>query len=189
MAADCAESDWADIRAGVEGDEEAYARLVARYQDRVFSQMWRFSRDPGVQEELAQEVFIEVYRSLKSFRGRAPFLHWIRRIATRVGYRYWKHEAKSRRLRDAIYNQPDRKWSEPGKLEPSEAAETLHELLSRLCAKDRLVLTLIYFEECDNREIATRMGWSENLVRVRAHRARRRLRKLLEEAGFGRQEQ
>ena len=152
----------------------------------VFRQMWRFTRDPGVQDELVQEVFIEVYRSLRNFKGRAPFLHWVRRIATRVGYRYWKQQARDKRLREAIESRPIDMQSSPESHEPSEAAERLHNLLGRLDPKDRLVLTLMYFEECDGREIAERTGWSATLVRVRAHRARQRLRKLLEESGFGR---
>ncbi|MBI4829966.1 MAG: RNA polymerase sigma factor [Candidatus Lindowbacteria bacterium] len=186
MEAVHAESDWADIRATLGGDEDAYARLVLRYQAQVFKQMWRFARDPDVQEELVQEVFIEVYRSLRSFKGRAPFLHWICRVATRVGYRYWKYEAKGRRLREAIEQQPIPEWAEPEDQAPSEAACCLYELLARLSTKDRLLLTLIYFEECDGKAIAERLGWSENLVRVRAHRARERLKKLLLETGVGR---
>ena len=68
---------------------------------------------------------------------------------------------------------------------PSEAAEALFELLRRLPDKDRLVLTLVYFEECSTAEAAERMGWSVTLVKVRAFRARHRLRALLEEAGHG----
>ena len=186
MEVDCTDSDHDDILASIKGDEDAYANLVVRYQAKVFNQMWRFTRDPNVLEELVQEVFIEVYRSLKSFKGKAPFLHWIRRIATRVGYRYWKHEARSRRLREEIERQSDWKRYSTENPEPSEAAEYLHNLLAQLPIKERLVLSLIYFEECNNREIAERTGWSEGLVRVRAHRARQRLKKLLENAGFGR---
>jgi RNA polymerase sigma-70 factor (ECF subfamily) len=180
------QTDWSDIRASLEGDESAYARLVERYQDRIFSQMWRFTRDPSVQEELVQEVFIDVYRSLKTFRGKAPFLHWIRRIATRVGYRYWKQEARRRRVEDAVESRLVDAAPSPEEESPSEAAERLHEILGRLRPKERLLLTLIYFEECDTREIAERTGWNVNLVRVGAHRARQKLKKLLEEEGFRR---
>ena len=74
--------------------EQAYARLVRRYQSEIADQMWRFSRQVSVAEELVQEVFVEAYFSLAKFRGQSPLLHWLRRIATRVGYRYWKHEAR-----------------------------------------------------------------------------------------------
>ena len=136
--------------------------------------------------ELVQDVFVEAYLSLGSFRGKAPFLHWLRRIATRVGYRHWKRRKREReRFADAsrqhlgalvVCEDPT----------PAEAAEHVHKLLEQLPAKDRLVLSLQYFEECDTSEIAERTGWSRTLVKVRAHRARRKLRNLLEEAGIGR---
>lgn len=186
MEAARTEPDWVDIRTSLDGDDTAYARIVERYQAQIFSQMWRFSRDPDVQQELVQEVFIEVYKSLKRFKGEAPFLHWIRRIATRVGYRYWKYEARRKRLSEALEREPLFGAHAPEEQEPSEAAESLHRLLARLRPRDRLVLTLMYFEDLSTREIAERIGWNENLVRVRAHRARQRLKKLLEQAGFGR---
>ena len=180
------ERDWPDIQASLEGDEAAYARLVERYQDRIFNQMWRFTRDPDIQEELVQEVFIDVYKSLRTFRGKAPFLHWIRRIATRVGYRHWKREARRRRVEEAVESRLVDAAPSPEEESPSEAAERLHEILGRLRPKERLILTLIYFEECDTTEIAERTGWNANLVRVGAHRARRKLKRLLEREGFRR---
>ena len=62
---------------------------------------------------------------------------------------------------------------------PPVAAEYLHELLATLKPKERLILTLFYFEDFNAEEIAERMGWSANLVRVRMHRARKRLGKKL----------
>ena len=59
-----------------------------------------FSRQPAVAEEMVQDVFVEAYLSLRGFRGSAPFAHWLQKIATRVGYRYWKRAGpptKSRR--------------------------------------------------------------------------------------------
>jgi len=73
----------------------------------------------------------------------------------------------------------------PAAPDPSEAAEYLYGLLDRLPPEDRVVLTLLYFEELDTREIARHMGWSRTLVKVRAYRARQKLRTMLGEAGFG----
>jgi DNA-directed RNA polymerase specialized sigma24 family protein len=55
------EMDQRDIAASLNGDGEAYARLVRHYQDQVAAQMWRFTRHPAVLEELVQEVFVEAY--------------------------------------------------------------------------------------------------------------------------------
>ena len=177
-------ADQADIAASLNGDEQGYARLVSRYEAVIATQMWRFTRDMSTHEELVQEVFVEAYTSLAGFRGHAPFEHWLRRIATRVGYRYWRKETRERDRRAAL-----EEWRRSAILpavdqSPSHAAECLFRLLETLPAKDRLVLTLFYFEGWDMAEIAEHVGWSRTLVKVRAHRARRKLRTLLEAEGF-----
>jgi RNA polymerase sigma-70 factor (ECF subfamily) len=180
------DSDLADIRATLEGDDRAYSGIVSRYQAQVFTQMWRFTRDRVEQEELVQEVFIEVFKSLGKFKGEAPLLHWIRRIATRVGYRFWERGARERRLRTAILREEAGPPDPPEDLSPSEAAERLHDLMARLVPRERLILTLIYFEECSIQEVADRMGWSATRARVEAHRARMKLKTILEKEGLGR---
>lgn len=176
--------DQTDIAAALRGDEAAFARIVARHQDAVAAQMWRFSRNHGTHRELVQEVFVEAYLGLRGYRGSAPFVHWLRRIATRTGLRHWRRQARDRGRREALARAaPDPgAWSTG---DSSEAAELLHTLLARLGPEDRLVLTLQYFDECDTREIAARTGWSRPAVKVRALRARRRLRALLEDLGIG----
>ncbi len=180
------EKDQLDIAASLNGDSEAYARLVQRYQDQVAAQMWRFTRDAAVLEELVQEVFIEAYLSLKGFRGRAPFLHWLRRVATRVGYRHWKSQVRKRDREEALTETRLKLAAAPADLPPFEAAEALYGMFAKLPAQDRLVLTLFYFDECDVNEIASRTGWNRTLIKVRLHRARKRLKALLNEAGIRR---
>jgi RNA polymerase sigma-70 factor (ECF subfamily) len=178
-------ADRADIASSLQGDQNGYARLVSRYESIIGMQMWRFTRDISAHEELVQEVFVEGYMSLAGFRGQAPFEHWIRRIATRVGYRYWRKESRDRDRRKAIENWRRTATTPATDQTPSLAAESLFQLLETLPPKDRLVLTLFYFEGWDMGEIADRVGWSRTLVKVRAHRARRKLRGLLEAQGFG----
>ena len=181
------EIDQGDIAASLNGDGEAYARVVRHYQDQVAAQMWRFTRDPAVLEELLQDVFVEAYLSLRGFRGRAPFLHWLRRVATRVGYRYWKSQVRKRDREEVLRETSLNLATAPEDPTPSEAAEALYGLLARLPPSDRLVLTLFYFAECDTNEIASRTGWNRTLVKVRLHRARKKLKALLNEAGIRRE--
>ena len=184
MAETVSEMDRRDIAASLNGDGAAYARLVQHYQGQVGAQMWRFTREPAVLEELVQEVFVEAYLSLKGFRGRAPFLHWLRRVATRVGYRYWKSQARKRDREEALTETSLNLAIAPEDLSSFEAAEALYGLFAKLPSQDRLVLTLFYFEECDTNEIASRTGWNRTLVKVRLHRARKKLKALLSEAGI-----
>ena len=182
------QTDLRDIRATLAGDGEAYSRLIYRYQNEISARMWLFSRDRGELEGLVHDVFVEAYVSLKSFKGKAPFSHWLNRIATRVGYRSWKKQ-KRRSEREVPlqdwdqFLQTDRQetWA------PREAAEMVHALLAQLRPRDRLVLTLMYLEELSVNEIAERTGWSKTMVKVQVHRARKRLKVLMVNLGIDRE--
>jgi len=174
--------DWSDVAASVQGDDEAYGRLVRRYEKPITSLLWRFTRDPVQCEELVQQVFVEAYFSLKTYRGDAPLLHWLRKIATRTGYRFWREKAKGPQETslpefDVL---EEIEAVEEDRIDPAEAATVLHTLLSRLSPDDRLVLTLLYFEECGTKEIAERMGWSRAKVKTQALRARRKMKEIAE---------
>jgi len=171
------QADTADVRRCLDGDQEAFRRLVERHQGRVASLMWRFSRDHETHAELVQDVFVEAWRSLPGYRAEAPFVHWLSRIATRVGYRFWRRRARDQRIRTVpLEDCPE--LSAPEQLEPSEAGELLHRLLAELSPRDRLVITLRYVEELSVEETAELTGWSRAMVKVQAWRARGRLLKL-----------
>jgi len=176
-------ADWADVQASLGGDQDAYARLVRRYQQTIGVTMWRFTRQRQLWEELVHDVFVEAYMGLNGYQGRAPFAHWLRRIATRVGYRYWKN--RRRREREVPLDETTAAASgvDHARSAQCAAAEAVHELLARLAPRDRLVMTLMYLEQCSVAEIADLTGWSESLVKVQAFRARRRLRRLWEAQG------
>lgn len=180
-------SDLEDVRLAGQGDGDAYRRLIERHQDHVARILWRFSRDRRVHEELVQDVFVESYLSLSHYRGAAPFEHWLTRIATRVGYRYWKEKARRQRTEAFDVQEWDQATDGDGiaeALEPDRAAELLHRVFEQLAPRDRLVLTLRYLEQCDVTETARRTGWTKTMVKVQTMRARGRLRKLLEQSGM-----
>ncbi len=175
--------DSEDIRQSREGDSDAYRRLVERYQDHVAQILWRFSRDRLVHEELVQDVFVEAYLSLNTYHGRAPLGHWLARIATRVGYRYWKEKARQRAVEPFRLEEWDQVADDDEmleRIEPDRAADILHRLLGQLPPRDRVVLMLRYIEGCDVAETARRTGWTKTMVKVQALRARNKLKKLVE---------
>lgn len=176
-----ARADWADVRRCLDGDEQAFLRLVERHQPRIAALMWRFSRDREEHVELVQDVFIEAWQSLPGYRAEAPFEHWLARIATRVGYRFWRRRASAERI-TSVPLEDCPQLAAPEQLEPSEAGELLHRLLQELSPRDRLVITLRYLEEHSVEETAKLTGWSQTMVKVQAWRARRRLQKLYERA-------
>jgi RNA polymerase sigma-70 factor (ECF subfamily) len=174
-------ADGSDIQASLGGDGDAYARLVRRYQQPIAAYMWRFTRNRCDWEELVHDVFVEAYLSLAGYQARSPLLHWLRRIATRVGYRYWKDRQRQRAHTAPLGDQSLATLASPDRSESAQqAGELVHALLSRLAPRDRMVMTLMYLESCTVAEIAERTGWSRSLVKVQAHRARKRLRKIFE---------
>ena len=178
QAADVA-LDVADVRLAQQGDGDAFERLVRRHQETVAAQMWRFTREPRLHAELVQDVFVNVWRSLRGFRGSAPFIHWLRKIAVRTGYAFWK-ERDARRDQVPLDAGIAATLAAPQAADAKHAAEAVHAVLGRLPPRDRLVLTLLHFDGRSVAESAQLLGWSEVMVKVQAWRARAKLKKLLE---------
>jgi len=171
------QSDSNNISAILNGNGDAFAELIRRYQNIITAKMWRFTRDKRQLEELVQDVFVEAYGSLRSFRQDSPFLPWLTKIAVRVGYRHWKKVATT--SKEVYLDELDEIIADNKEIKPSRAAEILHDLLDKLPSKDRLVLMLMYFERCSVSEIAELTGWSRIMVKVRLHRARGKLKSLI----------
>ncbi|MGA3067443.1 MAG: RNA polymerase sigma factor [Tepidisphaeraceae bacterium] len=167
-------ADRADISATLSGNGEAYRRIVQRHQQNLARQLRHFARGADL-EELVQEVFVQAYLSLRGFSGKAPFSHWLSRIATRTGYAWLK-----KRKRNAFAQLDEKSLTAPPAAEGGENRELLEHLLSQLSARDRVVLTLLHLEERSIAETADLTGWSQTMVKVQAFRARGKLRKLLE---------
>jgi RNA polymerase sigma-70 factor (ECF subfamily) len=173
--------DGPDVQAALQGDSDAFARLIDRHQQAIGSYMWRFTRDRVQWEELVHDVFVEAYLSLRGYRGEAPLLHWLRKIATRVGYRWWKRRTRQKAETSLELQEWDQvAGAESGIDEAREAGRQVHALLAKMSVRDRLVLTLLYLEECSVAEAARLCGWSQTMVKVQAFRARKKLKKLLE---------
>lgn len=168
----------ADILAG---NDEAFVRLVRRYKRKVFGLAARFARDADDLDDICQDVFIKIYENLGKFRNDAPFEHWLGRITITTCYdalRSRKREKHHVPLDAVHYQIAD---SAPGAAEAAEQArELLAGALAMLRPEERLVITLLELEEKSVREIAALTGWSEANVKVRAFRARQKLKSLLE---------
>jgi len=168
-----------------EGSTEAFGELVQRHQQRVFTILGRYERDRQKVEDIAQQTFIKAWRAIAQYDGRAPFEHWISRIAVRAAL---DHLRKQKRLRQEVpfsslgdsvldWLRSDQQMDSPG---AREAREILDLAMSKLSPEDRVVITLLEIEERSVQEIASMTGWSGISVRVRAHRARAKLKKILE---------
>jgi len=174
---DVDEADRKDVADVLAGRTENYSRIVNRHGDAIARQMRTFSREAAVIDELTHEVFVEAYLNLAKFRGDAPFRHWLARIATITGYRYWK--SQDREKRNVLFDQErDSPLDNPPRGDPEAAGELLSELLSELPEADRLILNFMYIEKIGLKEIARRLDCSRTAAAVRIHRAKRRLKRL-----------
>ncbi len=160
------------IAASRDGDRDAFGELVRRYQQRVFRLAGRFFRRPEDVEEVAQETFLTAWTKLHTYAARAPFEHWLTRVCVRCCYARLRRRPDPEPLADA-----DRPVG-PG--DPVAGLE-VERLLAHLGPADRTVLLLLDGEGWSTAEIADRLGWTRTNVKVRAHRARARLRRLVEE--------
>lgn len=169
----------ADIAASVCGDGEAYARIIRHFQAAIARRMTRFTRDRSAVEELVHDVFVEAYFSLPRYRGDAPLEHWLQRIATRVGYRYWKRSrgTPTVSLQMQVHDRPARNTSAAN----DDVGDDIAAVLEQLPPRDRLVLTLLYLESRSVAEAAELAGWSQTMVKVQAYRARKKFHKLFNE--------
>ena len=172
------------MKAVLAGDESAFLAIVDEHQPMVARLMWRFTRDPLKLEELVHDTFVQTYFSLAKYRGAGPLGGWIRTIGVRAGYRHWKEKAKDKdrqtlneqiALDPALLHPPDAAVENP-----ETAHRVLYDALAQLPPRDRLILTLLYWENCSTEEAAKLTGWSGSMVRVQAFRARNKLKKLLE---------
>lgn len=179
-------NDDAELLARIrDGAVDQFAELVRRHQARVFATLHRYERDPHRLEDLAQETFLKAWRALEQFDGRAPFEHWLAKIAVRVALDHLRRERRRRSevpLSELGESALDFLRREDARAEPDArpAAELLGVAMNALSPTDRVVLTLLELEGRSVKEVAALLGASAVAVRVRALRARARLRKALE---------
>jgi len=139
----------------------------------------RFAGDPQQIDDIAQEIFIRVWRNLGKFRADAPFEHWLARIATHACYDFLRKKRRGGTL--VPMDEHHAEIPDPPKSTASaDARERLDRAMRKLSPEERLVITLAELEEKSLREIADMTGWSEGNVKVRAFRARQSLKKILE---------
>jgi RNA polymerase sigma-70 factor (ECF subfamily) len=168
-----------------DGATDEFAGLVRRHQARVFGILHRYERDAQRVEDLAQETFLKAWRALAQFDGRAPFENWIARIATRTALDHLRKE--KRRKNEVGFDELGedaldwlRSDDEKSELDSRGAAEILELAMCELSPADRVVITMQEIEGRSVKEIAAATGMSGVAVRVRALRARAKLKHALE---------
>jgi RNA polymerase sigma-70 factor, ECF subfamily len=174
------------IAAVLEGDTTSFEPFVQKYSPRVFATARRYARRESEVEDIVQEVWLKAFQRLKSYRGEAPFEHWLMRVAVRTCYDFLRGHQRNREAAFSELSDAEDDWLERFVHQPEDTRENadaarqlVERLLEQLSPAARLVITLQEIEERPVKEIAKLTGWSIPLVKVRAFRARAEMRRLL----------
>jgi RNA polymerase sigma-70 factor, ECF subfamily len=171
-----------------DGSQEAFADLVRRYQVRIFNLARVSTRNDADAEDVAQEIFIRVYRGLRSFRGDSAFRTWLYRIAvnatrTHAGRPSLLGWFKRVEPEDVGGADPLEALPAPDAVEDSVAyREAIDHALGRLSRDLRMAVTLRDIEGLEYREIAEVLGVPIGTVMSRISRGREKLRPILADA-------
>jgi RNA polymerase sigma-70 factor, ECF subfamily len=177
-------NDQVYINKILNGDTNAFAVLVDRYKDLVFTLALRMVKNREEAEEVAQDTFIKTYNALSKFKGESKFSTWIYKVAyntcldrlkknKRQPYtvaidEYTEHQIKT--LDNALDN-----------IEEKEKKQTIKNCLELLPSEDSFILTLYYFEELSLDEISKITGLKPNNVKVKLFRSRKKLAAILKQ--------
>ena len=174
------------IAAVLKGDSASFEPLVLKYSPRVFATARRYARRESEVEDIAQEVWLKAFDKLGSFRGEAPFEHWLMRMTVRTCYDFLRGHQRNRESSFSDLSEPESDWLDRFVTAPETASENadaakmlVGRVLERLSPQARLVITLLEIEDRSVKEIARLTGWSVPLVKVRAFRARAEMRRIV----------
>jgi RNA polymerase sigma-70 factor (ECF subfamily) len=177
-------SDNEIISRVLQGEQNAYAELVNRYQNYVFTLTLRIIKSREDAEEVAQDVFVKAYRSLADFRGESKFSTWLYTIANTTSITFLRKKKPEIRSLDneKIFETANSRDSGFGanRIEQKSRISMVNEAISLLSADDAEIITLFYKAEQSLAEISSILGLEPNTVKVRLHRSRTRLKEKME---------
>jgi len=177
------EQDNIYIQSVLNGDREAFAFLVDKYQSMVFTLALRISKNREEAEEISQDTFIKAYQSLKSFQGKAKFSSWLYRIVYNTGISHLRKQDQGRIYLDetdipeTLYTDSKRNHES---LSRTEREKYLELALDSLKEDERMFIILYYYEERDLNEIAQIAGITKTNTKVKLFRARKKMLLVLE---------
>jgi RNA polymerase sigma-70 factor, ECF subfamily len=161
------------------GDQAAFERLVLRHQDKIFNLAYRFSRDRQDSEELAQEVFLKVWKHARTFKGRAAFSTWLYRLAVNTCLNYRQKKKIAPEPLPLLGDFAGMADEAGAMIMAREREEVLNKALDVLPPRQRLALILANFEGKSYEDIAAALDISVSAVETLLFRARQNLAAIL----------
>lgn len=166
------------------GDTQAFAMVVDRYKDLVFTLAIRMLKNREEAEEVSQDTFIKVYKALPKFKGDSKLSTWVYKVAYNTCLdSIKKNNRRQSEVAIDSFTENHIKTLDNAltALEEKEQQQTIQDCLQQLASKDSFLLSLFYFEELSLEEISQIVSMEANTVKVNIHRARKRLAVLLKQ--------
>jgi RNA polymerase sigma-70 factor (ECF subfamily) len=165
------------------GDTEAFRTIVNIYRDAVYGLSLRLVSNRMEAEELAQDSFLKVFKSISNYRGDSKFSTWLYRITYNTCISHLrKNKLYTQEIKD--YHGESDFNSGYDNLMKEDNNNTIKTILTRLNPDDRAIIQLFYLEENSIKEISEITGFSNANVKVKLHRSKQKLKSMMEENGF-----
>jgi RNA polymerase sigma-70 factor (ECF subfamily) len=175
------------VQAALQHDDEAARRLVRELYPLVAKLVRSHRPRRTAEEDLCQMIFIKIFQNLAQFSGKVPLEHWVSRIAVNTCLNQIQSEKVRPELRHADMTEEEVAVLEnlaatPAELAPDQrlaSRQLVEHLLETLKPSERLVIEMVYLQGRSVEEVHKLTGWSTALVKVRAFRARQKMKKQL----------
>lgn len=181
------DDDLIHVQAAQAGDLDAFDHLVTRHQSTVTAMLHRFAMNRADLEDMVQETFVRAWRALPAWHPDKPFHHWLKRIAANIGLEFCRRHQRTPFSRLAPHDDthdPLDQIAARTETAPEAPLAEAQFILSHLPPDDRALLTLLHLEAMPIHEIAAHFGWSKVNAKVKAFRARQRLKSILTHHGY-----
>ena len=173
------------IKKTLEGDSNSFNVLVERYQNMVFALALKMLKHREESEEVSQDTFIKVYKSLSKFNGESKFSTWIYRIAYNTCLDRIKKNSKYNNnveINEITSNEISHTESIFDSLENKERSIIVKQCMDKLPEDERIIIHLFYFEELNLKEIVEIVSMTEGNMKVKLFRARKKLFSIFKES-------
>ena len=175
-------SDIIVIKDVLQGDTNAYSVLVDRYKDKVFSLVFGILKDNELAQEVAQDLLVKAYTSLKKFRMDSSFSTWIYRIS----YNSAISETRKRKQYSTSFDEKilsevskDHEYETIESIDKENDQYRLSKAISALLPDEQLIINMYYFESKAISDISEVTGLGQSNIKVKLHRLRKKLKELL----------
>ena len=158
-------------------DEQLFTRLIDENKDKLFRMCCYYVADEESRKDLYQEALINIWKGFKTYRGEASYLTWMLRITVNAALKFISKERS--------YQKKGKQFANEQRLEVEdhdlqmEYVHLLQKAINQLPLVDMIIISL-FLEETSSKEIAKITGLTDSNVRVRVHRAKAQLKKLIE---------